>query len=179
MSGMIICGYPGIGKSSIAGWNNCIDFDSSTFTENNKRQVKSDGKWIWETRPDWYRPYCMAAMKLARQGYTVMISTHSDVISYFKFLKDTGWNTVPVVICYPQTSLQEAWAEKVFNRYREDPLPKNKRAYERVRDHFDDILKLEESGLPTAPITTMEYDFKEMVELMQKAYCFDIGGVKT
>lgn len=25
---LIICGYPGVGKSSIAGWNNCIDLET-------------------------------------------------------------------------------------------------------------------------------------------------------
>ena len=33
--GLIICGYPGVGKSSIAGWNNCIDLESSYFSHRN------------------------------------------------------------------------------------------------------------------------------------------------
>jgi broad-specificity NMP kinase len=30
---LIICGYPGIGKSSIAGWDHCIDLESSKYSQ--------------------------------------------------------------------------------------------------------------------------------------------------
>lgn len=43
--GLIICGYSGVGKSSIAGWNNCIDLESSYFRVP-KKDIRSATK-IW------------------------------------------------------------------------------------------------------------------------------------
>ena len=73
--GLIICGYPGVGKSSIAGWHNCIDLESSFFSHRADIPQKLDY---------WVPQYCQVAIDLALQGYTVFTSTHHAVIEYFK-----------------------------------------------------------------------------------------------
>ena len=52
MKGLIICGYPGIGKSSIAGWNNCIDLESSYFSRDEKGFALCDEDIFHATRKD-------------------------------------------------------------------------------------------------------------------------------
>ena len=69
---MIVIGYQGIGKSSLAGKNNCIDLESGNFWVDGKR---SD---------DWYKIYCNIALHLHRQGFTVFTSSHQVVRDYFK-----------------------------------------------------------------------------------------------
>ena len=60
---MIISGYQGIGKSSLAGSHNCIDLESGNF-------------WIDGVRDnDWYKPYCKIANHLSEQGYIVFVFT--------------------------------------------------------------------------------------------------------
>ena len=65
--GLVIIGYQGIGKSSLAGWNKCIDLESGNFFVGNKRA------------DDWYIPYCQTALNIANQGYTVFVSSHKEV----------------------------------------------------------------------------------------------------
>ena len=60
-------GYQGIGKSSCAGKNDCIDLESGSFWVDGKRAE------------EWYIPYCQIAMHLANQGYTVFTSSHKVV----------------------------------------------------------------------------------------------------
>ena len=84
MKGLIICGYPGIGKSSIAGWNNCIDLESSYFSRDEKGFALCDTDWV--TR------YCKLAFDLARQGFTVLLSCHELVRNQLKEMKDTKSN---------------------------------------------------------------------------------------
>ena len=62
---MIISGYQGIGKSSLAGKNNCIDLESGNFWVDGKRA------------DDWYKQYCQIANHLTEQGYRVFFSRES------------------------------------------------------------------------------------------------------
>ena len=66
---MIITGYQGIGKSTLARKDkNIIDLESSSFW-------KYDKSCNSKTRcEDWYVYYCQVAMDLSRQGYTVFVS---------------------------------------------------------------------------------------------------------
>lgn len=60
---MIYSGYPGIGKSTIAGKYNCIDLESSNFG-------KESG---------WEKIYCQVAKDLSDQGYNVFVSTRKQL----------------------------------------------------------------------------------------------------
>ena len=81
---MIIVGYQGIGKSSLAGVGNCIDLESSNFWINGKRD------------PEWYKPYCKIADHLSKQGYTVFTSSHEVVRRELMFCTDE-----PVYVVFP------------------------------------------------------------------------------
>ena len=65
---MVIVGYQGIGKSTLAkNRNGFIDLESSNFFVNGERS------------PDWYIPYCEIALDLSKQGYDVFVSSHKVV----------------------------------------------------------------------------------------------------
>jgi len=84
MKGLIVCGYPGVGKSSIAGWNKCVDLESSYFSYRPAYDVH-DGICVnIPVRTDvWTKQYCPIAINLANQGFIVMTSYHKSVIEYF------------------------------------------------------------------------------------------------
>ena len=120
--GLIICGYPGIGKSSIAGWNNCIDLESSYFSHDKQGR---------EISPmDWQSIYCKLAMDLACQGYTVMVSTHEGVRVEFKKLKiHRRYKDIQIVIFCPRLGMKEEWAIRLVNRYIKTNNEKDLRAF--------------------------------------------------
>ena len=55
---MIICGFPGVGKSTLAKFSNWVDLESTPFEK------------------DWVR-YAKVAKHMSDNGYNVMVSTHS------------------------------------------------------------------------------------------------------
>ena len=125
MKGLIICGFPGIGKSSIGGWNNCIDLESSYFSHTEDGYTLSSKDWAWR--------YCEIALDLANQGYTVLISCHESVRNFLnekvKYRALSGCN-VPIVIFRPSPNMKEAWAIRLVNRYLKSGLDKDLRAFE-------------------------------------------------
>ena len=144
---MIICGYPGIGKTSLAGAKvsnvedlKFIDLDSSSF---------SGGSGI--------STYIRVAKSLSRQGCVVFVSTHEDLVKDLSTVRD-----VPVIVCYPSPELRSEWIKKLRDRYTNcDDLDaaKNLRAFERARDHYEeDIDFLQNCGLPGMQIEDMDYD---------------------
>ena len=65
---MIVIGYQGIGKSTLANKDlRFIDLESGNFWVDGKRA------------DDWYKPYCQIAEHLSRQGYIVFTSSHEVV----------------------------------------------------------------------------------------------------
>lgn len=97
---MIIIGYQGIGKSTLAGKNKCIDLESGNF-------------WFYDLETyqkvrhnDWYVPYCNIANHLSEQGYTVFTSSHEVVRNELKKSKED------VFIIYPSIELKDEWIKK-------------------------------------------------------------------
>ena len=87
---MIIIGYQGIGKSSLAGPHlGYIDLESSNF--------KVDGMKI----EGWQKIYCNIAKHLSNQGFKVFLSSHEVVRRELE-----GCNE-DVVIVYPDISLKD------------------------------------------------------------------------
>ena len=71
---MIIIGYPGVGKSTLAGrYKEYIDLESSNW--NGPDNTKPDN-WWWS--------YGKVAEDLSRQGYRVFVSCHPSVQKYFE-----------------------------------------------------------------------------------------------
>lgn len=164
--GLIICGYPGVGKSSIAGWDNCIDLESSYFSFRNGVPQKFS---------EWVPQYCRVAMDLGLQGYTVLTSTHEQVIRYFiEYTRGTALSPElrGVVIFCPDHRYKPEWTERLRTRLNRDAinhassdiLQKDIRALRRVEDYFDkDMVFLYNCGLSVYIPGYMDYDLKDQI----------------
>lgn len=129
---MIVIGYQGIGKSSLAGRDRkYIDLESSNFWVDGKRAE------------DWYKPYCNIAEHLSKQGYIVFTSSHEVVRNQL------AHSTEPVVVVYPAPELKNMWIDKLENRYRESRSEKDYKALMNAKDRYlDNIHELATSPIP-------------------------------
>lgn len=149
MQGMIICGYPGVGKSSIAGWSNCIDLESSIFSQWQPVDIEYD----------WQAHYVHVATELAKQGFTVLVSTHPDVIEFLH--ADEG---VPVVIFCPKFEMKDEWNARLRERYQQNPSNKNFRAWQGGIEYWHyKIDALMNSGFPVYRPDTVNYDLRDYI----------------
>ena len=149
---MIIVGYQGIGKSTLAGKNNkYIDLESGNFWVDGKR---SD---------DWYKPYCQIAEHLSQQGYVVFTSSHQVVRDQ---LKNSGEK---VVIIAPNVNLKEKWVDKLRERYHNTNSSKDFRALANAEDRYEEnIRELIESGLSYHLINDIDYSLEEIIHELEK-----------
>lgn len=125
---MIIIGFPGIGKSSVTraydGDTNTtgyIDLESSNF-------VKDDS---------WVKEYCCLALDLDLQGYNVFVSSHKAVREYLAERQDIFQDIMEV---FPSKELCGVWCQRLSRRYQDFPTEKNIRAFDYVRQNFDDAI---------------------------------------
>lgn len=127
---MIVIGYQGIGKSTLAGRDHkFIDLESGNFWVDGKRA------------DDWYKPYCQIAEHLSSQGYIVFTSSHEVVRKQLEGSREV------VVVCYPSPSLKDMWIDKLENRYRDTGLEKDYKALMNAKERFDEnIRELAESN---------------------------------
>ena len=120
----IIIGYPCIGKTTCSKTNkDFIDLESSNFVIDGAKS------------PDWYKIYCNIAVDLA-ENHNVFISSHADVRNYMKTMPENIRSSV--IVIYPALSLKDKWINKMKERYEKTNLDKDKRAYEYIRDHYDE-----------------------------------------
>lgn len=119
---MIIIGYQGIGKSTLAmNEVKFVDLESSMM-----RGV--DGN-----RPDnWAEIYCNIAEDISRQGKIVFVACHGVIQEQLKLSKEK------VYLCFPNPSLKDAWINRLQNRYDADPSAKNLAALKRSQEYFDE-----------------------------------------
>ena len=145
---MIIVGYQGIGKSTIAGKDNCIDLESGNFWVDGKR---SD---------DWYKPYCQIAIHLSEQGYNVFVSSHEVV------RKELEKSEEGIVIIYPSLTLKDEWIDKLEKRYRKTLLDKDYKAWKNAEDRYEeDIKELSKFNIRVLreEICSMDYDLLKII----------------
>lgn len=118
---MIIIGYPGVGKTSLAGrYNQYIDLESSNWNSPDN------------TKPDmWWWSYGKVAEDLSRQGYRVFVSCHPSVQKYFEESNEY------VMVLYPSLELKEEWIKRVTDRYDRDRSMKNLAALNNVELYYD------------------------------------------
>ena len=122
---MIIIGYPGVGKTSLAGrCRQYIDLESSNW--NNPDNTKPD-MWWWS--------YGKIAEDLSRQGYRVFVSCHPSVQKYFEESNEY------VMVLYPSLELKEEWIKRVSDRYERDRSIKNLSALNNVELYYDKQIK--------------------------------------
>lgn len=155
---MIIVGYQGIGKSTLAGIHNCIDLESGNF-------------WYNGIRPDnWYVFYCQIANHLSEQGYTVFVSSHEVVRNRLrKYSKEQIY-----IIC-PSVELKEEWIYKLKKRFESTKLEKDYKAWMNAEDRYvENINELKNSGIKCIEITDMDYDLLEIIQ-----YLKDYGELKN
>lgn len=149
---MIIIGYQGIGKSTLAGKHRCIDLESGNF-------------WIDGKRDDnWYIPYCQIANHLSEQGYTVFVSSHEVVRNELKKSEQE------VYIVYPAVILKDEWIHKLQKRYDESGLEKDYKALMNAVDRYEEnIMELEACCMDSTnniqgyPISSLDYKLIEII----------------
>lgn len=151
---MIVIGFQGIGKSSLARTaNNVIDLESGCF-------------WNGNYRPDdWYVYYCNVAIDLSSQGNTVFTSSHQVVRDYLASLPKNEL----IAVCYPSLKLKDEWIEKLRIRYEQTKLPKDEKAWERAALCYEaDIKDLMASPFDKIEINTMFYDLHQLIRDYQE-----------
>ncbi len=142
MSGRIVVGYQGIGKSSLAGvGNGYIDLESGNFWVDGQRNK------------DWYIIYCNIANHLAQQGYTVFTSSH-EVVRKQLYNYD-----VEKIIVYPSIELKDKWIEKLQARYDKTKTDKDYKALMNAVDRYEDNIRelMNEHNFDHVVITDMNY----------------------
>ena len=147
---MIICGYQGIGKSTLAkNGNGFIDLESGNFFVDGKRH------------DDWYISYCQIAMHLSQQGYKVFISSHAVVRNHLS--QCLGADKVVVL---PASDLKDAWIEKLWIRWEETKNEKDYRAYMNAADKYDENIRelYNSRGFFPIVIDSMDYDLRALLE---------------
>lgn len=145
---MIIIGYQGIGKSSLAGRDRkFIDLESGNFWIDGKRA------------DDWYKPYCQIAEHLSKQGYVVFVSSHEVVRNQLKHSNEV------VVLCYPSLKLKNMWTDKLENRYRNTGLEKDYKALMNAKKRFEEnIRELSESNFNfRIELSEVDYDLEAAI----------------
>lgn len=122
-TGLIVIGYQGIGKTSIAREHiECIDLESSVF--------KIDGV----RDPNWYVVYVRQAIRLAQQGYIVFVSSHKCVRDELAQYYARSYAILPI---FPNTHLKDEWVKRLKKRYKNDPSEKNRIAWKDAKTNFD------------------------------------------
>lgn len=154
---MIIAGYPGIGKTSLAAKNlEVIDLESSHFHD------AFDPMRDPRRGDEWWRTYVKVALDLHLQGYTVCVSSHDDVIHELSKLKEKD-----IVVCYPSLELKTEWIDKLHKRYTESFEGSDEKyyaAYMRARGYYEqDIDKMKNCGLRRIEIQDMDYNLTDLV----------------
>jgi hypothetical protein len=145
--GMIVIGYPGVGKSTLAAKDRkYLDLESSIFSVDGVR------------REDWYKEYIVLAEYFSRQGYIVFVSSHGLVQQELIGSKER------VVIVYPTLMLYRSWIKKLEDRYDNDPVRKNYVSYQNVKEgillQVKDMMK---SPFERIEIKDMNYDLEQMI----------------
>ena len=146
---MIIIGYQGIGKSTLANKDiNYIDLESGNFWIDGKRHE------------DWYIPYCNIAEHLSRQHKNVFVSSHEVVRNRLQESKEK------VVVIYPSIKLKKQWINKLEKRYNETNLEKDYKALMNAKDRYEENIKeLEKNNFIKIEIFDIDYDLEELLEL--------------
>ena len=149
---MIIIGFPGIGKSTLASNNDkLVDLESSYF------KPPDDGN------EDWVIEYCKLAEFLSKNGSIVFVSSHKAVRDYIAKMR-----TDELVAClFPSERIREQWVKKLEDRYMNSGLDKDYRAFIRARDHYDDDVQdlYSDDGVSYKwVITDINYDLEEEIE---------------
>lgn len=151
---MIVIGYQGIGKSTLATKSlRYIDLESSSFWFDDP-ETKQKIRHVM-----WYAMYCNVAEDLSRQGYTVFVSSHQPVRE--RLSKSDEY----VIACVPALDLKDEWIERLRSRYENSGLEKDYKAYMNAVDSFtENVTEMMNSGFDVLEIRDMNYNLKTLLE---------------
>ena len=94
---LLVCGFPGIGKSVASKKYGWTDSDSSSFS--------------WEFKGIRHREWPHNYIEhLKRSSGIIMLSTHAEVRDALYLAKE------PFIVCYPQRECKEEYIERYTNR---------------------------------------------------------------
>lgn len=148
---MIVIGYQGIGKSTLAGRDKYIDLESGNFWVDGRRD------------PEWYKPYCHIALHLHQQGFRVFTSSHEVVREYFKKIASEDLGNI--YVCYPAPHLKDDWIQKLQERYNRTGTDKDYKALMNAKDRYTaNIHELAYSGFSIIEINDINYTLETLIE---------------
>lgn len=155
---MIVIGYQGIGKSTLATKSlRYIDLESSSFWFDDP-ETKQKIRHVM-----WYAMYCNVAEDLSRQGYTVFVSSNQPVRERLSRSDEY------VITCVPSLDLKDKWIEKLRLRYENSKLEKDYKAYMNAADSFtENVTEMMNSGFDVLEVEDMDYDLKKLLEVCDR-----------
>lgn len=146
---MIIIGYQGIGKTTLAQRSkDYIDLESSCFFNRGYRPN------------NWYVFYCNIADHLSKQGYRVFVSSHAEVRNRLR-----KHSTEEIFSIVPAEELEEQWKEKLYDRWIETRYKKDFKAYLNASDRYLENIREIKKDFLYAQIDTMDYDLEQVIEV--------------
>lgn len=145
---MIIIGYQGIGKTTLAMNDpRFIDLESTNtwYKENGERK-----RW-----PNWADIYANFAVDLSKYNHHVFVSSHQVVRDALRNHPDSP----AVMTCVPAFDLKDQWIEKLEERYEKSRLDKDYRALMNAKDRYtENIQEIIDSRFPVLVLNSIDYD---------------------
>ena len=141
---MIICGFPGVGKSCVAtNRTNILDADSSGFSWKFDPEHPENKP---ERNPMFPSNYIEAIVKYSHNWEYILVSSHNEVR---QMLKAKG---IPYIIVAPRRELKNEYLIRYFQRY------STMKFIETLNEKWDEFLdSIEEDGAPIIWLDKGEY----------------------
>ena len=152
---MIICGYQGIGKSTLA--NNCMIEHEIPVLD-----LESGNFWVDGIRSqDWYKVYANIAIHLSQQGNIVMLSSHKAVRDYLHEL-NSGERLATI---YPSIELKDQWIEKLQSRYDISKKEKDYKALMNAKEMYEENIHdlATQVGFDHIKLKAIDYALEDIV----------------
>ena len=161
--GVVVVGYQGIGKSTLALQHlRYIDLESSCF--------RVDG-----VRPEnWAKIYANQAIHIASQGRVVFVSSHAVLRD--ALLSNFIPPCVHVMACVPSIDLESSWIERLHDRYDKSKSSKDFNAWKNAEDRYAENIKEIMTDFPedTLIIDRMEYSLDRLLQYFFQEHNYQV-----